>query len=137
MLIVPDIEHIIADARPMKLLSNWCIDFHCSWYKTEYLNPDEIVTSECYQIYKRINRFVFNNDIFICAVWISREINMYNMHWKKILSFTTGLQALTTDLLLICEDITFLYQPSHIKIACINKVVHIIKLCKFFDWELW
>jgi len=32
---------------------------------------------------------------------------------KKILSFTTELQALTTDLLLICEDITFLYQPSH------------------------
>ena len=52
---------------------------------------------------------------------------------KIILSFTTELQALTTDLLLICEDITFLYQPSHIKIACINKVVHIIKLCKVFD----
>ena len=50
---------------------------------------------------------------------------------KKILSFTTELQALTTDLLLICEDITFLYQSSHIKIAGINKVVHIIKLSNF------
>ena len=68
MSIVPDIKHIIADARPMKLLSNLYIDVHCSGYKTEYYNPDEIVTSECYQIYKRINRFVFNNDIFICAV---------------------------------------------------------------------
>ena len=50
---------------------------------------------------------------------------------KKILSFTTELQALTTELLLICEDITFLYQSSHIKIAGINKVVHIIKLSNF------
>ena len=52
---------------------------------------------------------------------------------KKIFSFTTVLQALTTDLLLICEDITFLYQPQNIKIACINKVVQIIKLYKLFD----
>ena len=47
---------------------------------------------------------------------------------KKIFSFTTVLQALTTDLHLICEDITFLYQPQNIKIACINKVVQMFMM---------
>ena len=57
----------------------------------------------------------------ICTIYIE----------KKYFHSPQNYKLSQTDLLLICEDITFLYQSSHIKIAGINKVVHIIKLSNF------
>ena len=71
--------------------------------------------------------------IYLFALYEYHGKSICTICIEKILSFTTELQALTTDLLLICEDITFLYKSSHTKIACINKVVHMIKLCKDID----